>query len=106
PLFPYTTLFRSLRPLRESSPSPDIWGREPDEIHDVQPLPPRAGRYGEPPGPARSARRLPPPVGLRRRRVLASVLGRVRRGRIRPLARRPAASDPPGAHGLGPADAR
>jgi len=26
-----------VRPLRESSPPPDISGREPDEIHDVQP---------------------------------------------------------------------
>src|SRR2546422_806915 len=100
------SLHDALPILRESSPPPDISGREPDEIHDVQPLPPRAGRYGEPPGPARSARRLPPPVRLRRRRVLPSVLGRVRRGRIRSLARRPAAGDPPGAHGFGPADAR
>src|SRR3989449_8594622 len=56
------SLHDALPILRESSPPPDISGREPDEIHDVQPLPPRAGRYGEPPGPARSARRLPPPV--------------------------------------------
>src|SRR2546425_1236793 len=75
-------------------------------VHDLQPPPARVDRHDQPPGPARPARRLPAAIGLRRRRVLPPLLGRVRRRRARPLARRTAPGDPPGAHGLGPADSR
>ena len=72
-------------------------------LHHLLQVPPRARRRGQSPGSARPARRLPAPVGIRRR--VAVVLAR-RGERGRTVARLAAAGDPPRPDGLRAADRR